>query len=474
MGKQIDLSGCNDPAPVIKLNISDVVIELRVRFSLSCCKLMFQSHDEEGKDYRTSFAGAVFSMYQQKEGETVLTEDDFINTTDENLQLVLDCILEQDQRGKARFEESEIEDVYERFYKAMKDVLHFSIKSPSIQKQIVPQKKVFSLYTSPAFQRAVKAQQATSKWVSYARKISDSPIIKAAKRQQNMFNHNYTYQANQLIQKICQPISDVQNMITPYKAMAERLRLYNEGIAQALQTSLTKVLGETKALEHSIKASLLLRQQKWTEAKETLLEYGWVYSSELPDSFANAIHKHRDELTTAEVNALIVEYFRENRCEKLKKMVNNWTELPYFQCREHVFHEALVNHSRKYFNSSVTLLTLHTEGVITDFVRLNFEKPRFRLDAALNDIKQELSEVIDVKNYDFQVFDDAMKQIEEAFHEQFEPKDPDAASNNSRHKIAHGHVYEPETEVNSLKLFLCLNELYHLLQTINKEEESTS
>ena len=71
MGKQIDLSGCNDPAPVIKLNIADVEIELRVCFSLSCCKLMFRNHDEEGKDYRTSFAGAVFSMYQRKEGETV-------------------------------------------------------------------------------------------------------------------------------------------------------------------------------------------------------------------------------------------------------------------------------------------------------------------------------------------------------------------------------------------------------------------
>ena len=323
MGKQIDLSGCNDPAPVIKLNISDVEIELRVCFSLSCCKLMFRNHDEEGKDYRTSFAGAVFSMYQQKEGETVLTEDDFINTTDENLQLVLDCILEQDQRGKARFEESKIEDVYERFYKAIKDVLHFSIKSPSIHKQIIPQKKALSLYPSPAFQRALKAQRAVPKWLTKVPNLRTSSTLQAIQKQQQFLKNSHYPHLASLLSSIPKSAIDANQMIAPFYELEKTVRMQNEGLAHILRSPLKQMGEQINKLINSVAVSSLIRNQKWSEARETLLEYGWIYSGELPISLANTIHEQREYLKKEDVDIIITNFFRENRCEELKRIVKS-------------------------------------------------------------------------------------------------------------------------------------------------------
>lgn len=402
MGKQIDLSGCNDPAPVIKLNIADVEIELRVCFSLSCCKLMFRNHDEEGKDYRTSFAGAVFSMYQQKEGETVLTEDDFINTTDENLQLVLDCILEQDQRGKARFEESEIEDIYERFYCINETILQELINIMDQMRQTVIQ---------PA-------------------KAIASSIVKNR------------------------------------KSFGESMK--------AIVTETIELLGAAIRASIESSRSAIVQYKEWEQAKETLLKYNWIYSSELPEDLVIDIYERHSTLTTADVDKIIIDYFRQNRCENLKNMVKTWKSLPCFVCRENIFHEALVHHSRKYYNSSVTLLAIHIEGIITDFVRVSLNTPRFGVKRAIKDTKEILEETQNITIYDYEVYSDVMEQIEELFNEHFDHEDPDSASNNSRHKIAHGHVYEAETEVNSLKHFLYLNELYNLLLAINEEIESTS
>ena len=148
-----------------------------------------------------------------------------------------------------------------------------------------------------------------------------------------------------------------------------------------------------------------------------------------------------------------------------------WDELPYFACRKRIFHEALVNHSRRYFISSVTLLTVHTEGVITDFVRTSLKNPRYKVKKAIEDIKRELEGNNDVSIYEYEVFHDVIDRIEKAFTEGFEHSNPDAASNESRDKIAHGHVYEAENEVNSLKKFLYLNELYSLFLYLDKKTQ---
>lgn len=67
-----------------------------------------------------------------------------------------------------------------------------------------------------------------------------------------------------------------------------------------------------------------------------------------------------------------------------------------------------------------------------------------------------------------------IERIEQAFNESFHYADPDKVSNGSRNKIAHGHVYEKETEVNSLKHFLYMNELYHLFLLLSNHAIESS
>lgn len=76
--------------------------------------------------------------------------------------------------------------------------------------------------------------------------------------------------------------------------------------------------------------------------------------------------------------------------------------------------------------------------------------------------------------YEYEVFNDVIERIEQAFNESFDCGNPDKTSNGSRHKIAHGHVYEKETEVNSLKHFLYMNELYHLFLLLSNHDTESS
>ena len=70
---------------------------------------------------------------------------------------------------------------------------------------------------------------------------------------------------------------------------------------------------------------------------------------------------------------------------------------------------------------------------------------------------------------DWRIYDTVIKRIQAAFNEQFECANPDKASNRSRDKIAHGHVVEAETEVNSLKQFFYLNEIYRLFTMLDEK-----
>ena len=124
MSKETDLSAFMNDAPIIKISISKIEVQIRVFFSINCCEIMFEQY-EQTNDYRIAFAKAVFHMYQQtaKDNRTTLSEDDFINTTDENLQTVLNQILEQDNKVKLEYNKDETENIYERFYKANESIL---------------------------------------------------------------------------------------------------------------------------------------------------------------------------------------------------------------------------------------------------------------------------------------------------------------------------------------------------------------
>lgn len=394
--------------PIIKIIVLDKEIQIRVLFSMSCIQVMFDNY-EKGDTYKSSFAKSIFHMYKNNEkySEGVFKEEDFLKIKEEDFLLIINKIIDRHSKLKIEYNKSQIEDVYERFYKANEIIIKNSLEGIS---------KVTSV-------------------------LSNMP----------------------------KPKFDIQAITSPLQAMIERINTNNKGLAQQIQATLVQMSKSVEALISSIDFSLLTYGKEWSEQRETLLKYGWFYSYELPDRLINYIHENRESFSIDDVNEIIVNHFRADKCQELKNIVKKWVDLPCFNCRGIVFHEALVNHSRKYFNSSVTLLTIHTEGVITDFVRMSLKTPRFRVGKAIEDIKQEISENIDMSYYEYEVFNDVIERIEETFNENFSCSNPEATSNKSRHKIAHGHAYEKENEVNSLKRFLYLNEIYNLFLTISKD-----
>lgn len=503
MNEILNIAELRNNAPLIKIKIHETEVQIRVFFSMNCCEILFDCH-EQGDSFRTSFAKSVFHMYKQAENsESAFTENDFIEIADTELLLILNEILAQDSKIKLEYEKIDGADVYEKFWSANKAVMKNA--TVGITKSLKRMSSTFEMINQPlttsinnAMSNIVMPTEYLSGLTSAISKMphydftkltstfSDmtkmphlemQSAVKAAKIDfsslQSALNSAPKVQFPELasaISNITKPVFDIQAFLSPLQNMMESLRAVNENIAQTLSASLLQMAEATQKIVSTIDFSLLIYNKEWSEQRETLLRYGWFYSDELPKELVNDIHAKQEELSVEDVDKIIVAYFRQNKCEAIKKMVKRWESLEYFNCRARIFREALVNHSRKYFNTSVTLLVIHTEGVITDFVRTSLNNPRFKVEKAIEDIRKGLEESNNVSIYEFEVFNDVIERIEEAFKENFKQSDPDATSNKSRHKIAHGHAYEAENEVNSLKRFLYLNQIYYLFFKLSNPE----
>ena len=483
--------------PVIKIVIAKTEVQIRVLFSMNCCKVFFNSH-ELGDDYRTSFVKSVFHMYKQNcEVGSSLAESDFLKISESDLHYILDEILEQDDKVKSEYEKIDCIDIYEKFFTANKIILNYA--TVGISKSLERISEIFESLNKPLLTSISSAMNnfvmpehlpnltsAISMMPHYdfpkltstfydIPKLPNLEVLSEVKATQIDFSSFQTAlnsipeiqfpELASVLSNISKPIFDIQAIVSPLQNMVD-----NDNLSHILSDPLSQMAAATQKVMSNIDFSLLIYRKEWSEQRETLLKYGWFYSEELPEELINDIHARQKELSVEHVNNLVVLYFRQNKCEALKKMLKQWDSLHYFSCRKRIFHEALVNHSRKYFNTSVTLLTIHTEGVITDFVRTSLKTPRFKLEKAIEDIKKQLDENENVSLYEFEAFNDVIAGIEEAFTENFVYSDPDAASNRSRHKIAHGHAYETENEVNSLKRFLYLNEIHNLFFKLSNAE----
>lgn len=474
MEQKTNLSAFMKDVPVIKVTVSGMEIYIRLLFSLNCCEIMFEQY-EQSADYKSAFINAVYHMYQKTNNNKSidLTIDNFQKISDETLLLILENILEQDIKVKTEYERVKSKLPYECFYIANKNVLAEATKHMS--DSLIKMSKMFETLNKPLLTPIYNAMSSiivptidVHRMTTAVDNITRFDFSQLQSAITSLPKINYPEIAS-VLANIPKPVFDIQGIVEPLQSMFESTRLVNENMMKTLQSPLLQMAENMQSLFSSIDFSMLIYRKEWSEQRETLLKYGWFYSNEFPEELMYEIHEKRESLTIEDVDKIIVNYFRKDRCKGLKQIVKQWSGLSYFTNREIIFHEALVNHSRKYYNSSVTLLTVHTEGVITDFVRVNMQQPRFRVKKAIDDIKKVLGENETVSIYEYEVFNDVIEKIEDAFTEGFSHADPDKSSNKSRDKIAHGHVYEKENEVNSLKKFLYLNEIYHLFILLKEQ-----
>jgi len=201
-------------------------------------------------------------------------------------------------------------------------------------------------------------------------------------------------------------------------------------------------------------------------------KYGWHFAFQASKELREKpVFRSSTNLEQAEVDKVVLDFFSSNNYDNLIQMVDKWAGSTHFSCRKHIFEEALANHVDSRYLSSVTLLSVHTEGVIADY--LMKEKSLGKITTAISKlveitsikIKQEKLSGIDIIALNYFVaeiynsgFDGKNPSYQPARNGEVAPQPSHSLS---RHKIAHGQV-KCATEKDSLKCFLHLNALYDL------------
>ena len=217
------------------------------------------------------------------------------------------------------------------------------------------------------------------------------------------------------------------------------------------------------------------------ERHKVLADYGWFYAFGISDDLADDVFNKRDSLTKSDVDTMVINHF--NACDyaELSRIITCWNDSVYFTSRQHIFNEAFINHSHERFYSSVTLLSVHTEGIIRDFLRCEATIKRYFKDC-INELTKLLNDQTS-KNYfpniERKVLFDFLTDVynsgfwldnPDLIEDPTETNDMYITSHNlSRNKIAHGHVVNGVSEVDSLKCFLYINALYHLFSDLKQD-----
>ena len=511
---------------IVTVTINGKSCKINIFFNISTESKLFDFVSETN-DYRLSFTKIAYYLYLKTDRvfeNKNLSEDDFLNATDEELTAIALGILVDNGYVKNEYDKIQSSNIYERFYFAHKN-LHDAVIDP-LQKMLNAQQAISDRAILPkCFESIIKTQKifegtAIPQWYSELKQITNitknlaiphfavgSEIIQQQKRlidavHSTSFQHAVTLNNNlRLTAESAARIAStfdfdgVASAIKSFTTRFSKVVFDYPGIKSVLSSIPRYVVDiprvtepfieQFRSISDSLKApinafvqalsnidySMLTYHKEWNEKHDTLVRFKWFYLNELPDDLVNRIFEKITDIEQGEVDQIIVNHFRNNRCAALKCIVQTWKSSRYFSPRKDIFNQALHCHSRGIYNASVTMLTLHIEGVITDFVRIAFNTPKFKAENALKDIDNFIGGLpcSTLPFSEYSVFFSVIDAIQAALTENFSLANPETASNSSRHKIAHGHAVEKETEANSLRCFLYLNELFRMFSVIDEE-----
>ncbi|MDD3889934.1 MAG: hypothetical protein PHR65_08435 [Syntrophomonadaceae bacterium] len=419
----------------IEILIGNNRVEMLNRFSLRKCKL-FMEKCENTNDFRQAFIKVVYQMYcdslttdEPTDQRETLSERDFYEIDETQLEKVLNAILDRDSSLFRFFRELEIDDPYERLHLAMKQQIrsladHFKVP-------------IFSGLDFSKFQTSIDLQ-------NQIKNLFDSVSINA-----NAFKLGIDFS------KIIPPI-DVQNQLQDtFKKMAESVNQFVLGFQEALK---------------NIDFEKLRQVEKDRECHETLNRFGWWYLSDFDEELLDKIHCGKESIDQEEVDSIICGYYRANRCEKLKSMVKQWSQLPYFKARSTDWHQIVVIHGQKYYNSSVKLLIIMIEGVTRDFVRSHSGESYFKFLKVRQELRNLLENDDNITYFEFIIIDHILNLVDDTFGGHFNPVAPEESPDFKRDKQLHGQALGIQTEADSLKLFLQINELYRIFESVSMQE----
>lgn len=416
----------------IEILIGDHRVEILNRFSLRKYKL-FMEKCENTDDFRQAFIEVVYQMYYDSlttdghaDQRETLSERDFYEIDESQLEKVLNAILAKDSSLSGFFKEIEIDDPYERLHLAMKQ----QIRSLADHLKV----PIFSGLDFSKFQTSIDLQ-------NQIKNLLGSVSINA-----NAFKLGIDFS------KIIPPIYVQNQFQETFKKISESLYQFALGFQEALK---------------NIDFEKLRHVEKYRECHETLNSFGWWYLSDFDEELLDKIHCGKENLDQDEVDSIICGYYRDNRSEKLKSMVKQWSQLPYFKARSTDWHQIVVIHGQKYYNSSVKLLIIMIEGVTRDFVRSHSGEGYFHFLKVRQELRNLLENDDNITYFEFIIIDHILKLVDETFGGHFDPVAPEESPDYKRDKQLHGQALGIQTEADSLKLFLQINELYRIFESVS-------
>lgn len=188
---------------------------------------------------------------------------------------------------------------------------------------------------------------------------------------------------------------------------------------------------------------------------KTMHEFGWWFINSLPIEIINYIYKNKETLKQEDVDKIISNYYESDECKELEEIINGWNELDYFSKWENKVRDAFHAHKLGMYSLSVPVWALMMEGIIRDFMRGNYGITAFKFSTLYDNFKEKANELDRfIVSYAFNCID--------SFYIRFNPENPDGACDFSRNKIFHGQAINYDTEINSLKLMLYLDELFYI------------
>ena len=239
--------------------------------------------------------------------------------------------------------------------------------------------------------------------------------------------------------------------------------------ASSIVKQLTEIAPYTETIKRmSVNLPQIVENLRETEREKVLREYNWLFSI-IPGYIVDDLLPDLNKKNQKYIDTCITEYFNKDNATILRVMVQDWSGISCFDARRHIFEEAFNVHLSGNYNASTTLLAVHTEGLLSDFARIELHSPRFKAKNALNEIDKEMNNTTFPYFSSFSsviLFQQVINDLKKFMETDFDYKHPAIAPDNTRNKIAHGQVIEKQTEANSLRLFLYINEIYRIFYTI--------
>jgi len=198
-------------------------------------------------------------------------------------------------------------------------------------------------------------------------------------------------------------------------------------------------------------------------------EFGWGGLSAIPRNIVQYVSTNKLELSASDVDGLIQRYFNSNNYRELNYLLDSWYENPYYLKRKSVLIEAVECYKHNFNIACVTLLTIHMEGIIKSFL---YE--HLKMEANNKKSIQKLFDLLDSnadKNiaYLHECSKATLDEVYTRLTKHFPLSKPEDTSNFSRHKIAHGQMYEEIKNTDALKTWLYMDELNRLLNFLLKD-----